>query len=145
MTNYLFQNQDNVSLIDVTQNSIAHYLLHLGIMPQHLGFGYLLCAVSLICRNPYSYYGRSTDYFAEISEKFNVSKTRASRCMNYAIRYAWSIGRNAFFRELFPEYSDAFAPTVNEFVCRISVEIIDISRRAYARQQDYPEGNDALK
>lgn len=111
--------------VDVPANGITRFLLQLGIMPQHLGFGYLLCAVSVLCRNPYGCYAKSSDYYAEISKRFNVNKSRAARCMSYAIYYAWSVNRNPNLRKLFPGCSDALVPTVSEFVCRISIEVAD--------------------
>ncbi len=141
MINRISQNIYSELSYDVSINGITRILLQLGIMPQHLGFGYLICAVSVLCKNPYGYYSRSSDYYDEIFKRFQVNKSRASRCMSYAIYHAWSVSRNPRLRKLFPEYSDAFAPTVSEFVCRISVEIIDFTLHS---SSNYAPSNDDL-
>lgn len=104
---------------------LSNRMIALGMLPQHLGFGYICYAINLIASNPVGYYSRKVDIFEMIMQNFDITKSKAARCMRYSIEIAWNAQTNEELRKMFPNCSDGFPPSVTEFVCRIAIAFAD--------------------
>ena len=101
----------------------SNFLIMLGFYPHQLGFGYLVFAITKMADDPVSYYSRSTDLFKLLYDTFSVSRSKAVRCMSYSILCAWNNTENKLRKQIFPQCSETFPPSVSEFVCRCALVV----------------------
>lgn len=104
-------------------NNVKRELVKLGLQPQHQGFDYLVYAIVAA----YDLSGKASKTEAKLSEmlsgEYDEAETKLFRCMDYAIEVAWDDDDNIVLRELFPGRSEAFSPTVLEFIYRVGLEV----------------------
>ncbi len=110
---------------------IGTQLVQLGMNASLLGFGYIEYAVRIVFDNPLLYYNGKRAVFKLLCDEFEVSRDKASRCMQYAINAAWNNPSSSLLRSLFPTHSKEYPPLIMEYICCIALHLYRIEHGDY--------------